>query len=67
MKILMVFIAVTLTGCATPPRFLAAIYDGADRCQRDVNLSWCGAGSGTTLVTRDYQTGRYLTTTKVQK
>lgn len=67
MKICMVLIAVTLTGCSTPPRFLAAMYDNNDPCQRAVMPSWCGAGSGTTAITRDYRTGRYLTTTKVQK
>jgi hypothetical protein len=71
--ILMAVIVVNLTGCATPPRFLAAMYDNNDPCQQTHLIktgeypSFCGAGSGTRYVTRDYQTGRILTTTKAQK
>jgi hypothetical protein len=73
MKTILVVLALTLTGCASPPRFLAAMYDNNDPCQR-VELiktgqypSFCGRGSGTSYVTRDYKTGNYLTVTKAQK
>jgi hypothetical protein len=54
-----------LTGCAS-------MYDSQDTCQKTYLVasgeypSWCG-GSGTRYITRDYQTGRPLTTTKAQK
>ena len=72
MKTLILLIALALTGCATPPRFLAAMYDNNDPCQSkgQVNYqypSFCGAGSGTRYVTRDYRSGNYLTVTKAQK
>lgn len=63
-----------MTACATPPQFLAKMYDDADPCQqwRDKSRplgeqipSWCGAGTGTKgVVTRDYYTGRYIYRTK---
>jgi hypothetical protein len=59
MKILILFVAVTLTGCGgMPPKFLADFYDGQDPCQlqniRGATLdqkvanmpSFCGASSG---------------------
>ena len=70
--ILMAVIVLNLTACASPPRFLAAMYDNNDPCQQTHLIKtgeypgWCG-GSGTRYVTRDYQTGRILTTTKAQK
>lgn len=67
MKIFVLALAVALTGCATPPRFLAAMYNNNDPCQRQVMPDWCGAGSGTTLTTRDWRTGNYLTTTTVRR
>lgn len=73
MKFILMAVILTLTGCAKPPGFLAAMYDNNDPCQRTELLktgeypSWCGAGSGTRYVTRDWTTGRYLTTTKAQK
>lgn len=73
MKILLMAICLTLTACAQPPKFLAAMYNNNDPCQR-VELiktgqypSFCGASSGKTYVTRDYRTGNYLTTTKAQQ
>lgn len=73
MKTLILALAVLLTGCATPPQWLANMYDSNDPCQR-VELieqgkypSWCGGGSGKRYVTRDYTTGRYLTTTRAEK
>lgn len=65
-------IVLSLTGCATPPQWLADMYDSNDPCQRTELIakgtypSYCGGGSSK-YVTRDYTTGRYLTTTKVQK
>jgi len=62
----------TLTGCASAPGFLSAMYDSQDLCQRTELIergqypSYCGAGASR-YVTRDYTTGRYLTVTKVQK
>ena len=52
MKILMaVILAITLTGCASPPRWLAAHFDAMDPCQ-NVNAmpQWCGAASGRTVI-----------------
>lgn len=72
MKTYTLVLSLLLTGCATPPRWLAGMYDNNDPCQR-VELiktgqypSYCGGSSGTRYVTRDYTTGRYLTTTKGQ-
>lgn len=71
--ILAVICFVALNGCATAPSFLAAMYDRNDPCQQTHLIktgqypSFCGAGNGTRYVTRDYQTGRVLTTTKAQK
>ena len=73
MKIILMAVILALTGCASPPRFLAAMYDNNDPCQQTHLIktgeypSFCGAGSGTRYVTRDYQTGRILTVTKAQK
>lgn len=71
MKIYTLVLSLLLTGCATPPQWLASMYDNNDPCQR-VELiktgqypSYCGGGSKR-YVTRDYTTGRYLTTTKGQ-
>jgi hypothetical protein len=63
MKTLILFVAVTLTGCAgTPPKFLADFYDAQDPCQlqniRGATLdqkvanmpSFCGASRGRTYV-----------------
>lgn len=66
MKLIIIALSLGLTACATPPRFLAELYDSNDKCQRQVKPDWCGS-SGPTYVTRDYRTGNYLTTTKAQK
>jgi len=72
MKTLTLVLAVLLTGCATPPAFLANMYDSNDPCQNYYRVkdfkqpSWCGGGSGKRYVTRDYTTGRPLTTTRAQ-
>jgi hypothetical protein len=73
-KISLIFALCLLGGCATPPQFLAKMYDDADPCQQwrdksrplgDQIPSWCGAGTGTnSVVTRDYYTGRYIYRTK---
>lgn len=71
MKLAIILATILLTGCATPPRFLAAMYDNNDPCQVQNNggnyPSFCGASSGTRYVTRDYRSGNYLTVTKAQK
>lgn len=73
MKIILILACLSLTACSTPPRLLAAMYDSNDPCQnyyKDPNYqmpSFCGAGSGTRYVTRDYRSGNYLTVTKAQK
>lgn len=70
MKILIVLMILVLTGCATPPRFLANMYDSNDPCQNYYNKAnyqypnWCGANNGKTYMTRDYYTNRTLTTTR---
>lgn len=70
MKLIILALVVNLVGCATPPRFLAEMYDSNDPCQNYYNKpnyqypSFCGAGSGKAYVTRDWATGRYLTVTK---
>jgi hypothetical protein len=71
--VLPILFITALSGCAKPPGFLAAMYDNNDPCQKTHLIatgeypSFCGAGSGTRYVTRDYQTGRILTVTKAQK
>jgi len=72
MKYIFIIIALALTGCAQPPKFLADMYDNNDPCQR-IDLiktgqypSYCGAGKGTRYVTRDYRTGNPLTVTRAQ-
>ena len=63
MKILILFVAVTLTGCAgNPPKFLADFYDAQDPCQlqniRGTTLdqkvqnmpSWCGSSGKRTYI-----------------
>lgn len=65
-----IILVLLLTGCATPPRWLANMYDSNDPCQnyyRQANYqypSWCGAGSGKSYVTRDYNTNRPLAVTR---
>ena len=59
MKLLILFVILTLTGCATPPSFLAAMYDNADMCQRKnytgTQPGYCGAADSRTYyyVTRN--------------
>ena len=46
MKTVAILLAVLLTGCATPPRWLAAHYNSQDPCQNAKTMpDWCGAGS----------------------
>lgn len=65
--ILMAVIVLTLTACSGPLKLLAAQYNSQDECQNQVQPSWCGASNGTRLVTRDYYTGRYISTSQVTK
>lgn len=64
--VLPILLATVLSGCAS-------MYDSQDLCQNYYNKpnyeypSHCGASAGTRYITRDYQTGRPLTTTKAQK
>lgn len=73
MKLVAITLVAVLTGCAQPPKFLAAIYNNNDVCQRTDLIktgqypSWCGGGTTKAYVTRDYRTGNYLTITKEQK
>jgi starvation-inducible outer membrane lipoprotein len=71
-KALVAVVVLLLSGCATPPQFLANMYDRADQCQHKADPtkplglqtpSWCGAG-GSTGTVRDYYTGRYIYRTK---
>ena len=43
-----------LTACATPPQWLATMYDNQDPCQRqnyqDKQPNWCGASAGRTYI-----------------
>lgn len=54
MRILVIIISMALTGCATPPTWLAAHFDSLDRCQikhwQDPQPSYCGASSGRTVI-----------------
>jgi hypothetical protein len=65
-------VLLTLNACAVPLNMLARFYDNQDQClskgQENYQYpSWCGASKGTTYVTRDYSSGAYLTTTRVQR
>jgi starvation-inducible outer membrane lipoprotein len=44
-------LVLSLTGCATPPQWLANHFNSLDPCQ-NVNSqpSWCGAGAGRTVI-----------------
>jgi len=45
MKAVALLISLTLVGCATPPRWLAAHYNSQDPCQNAKTMpNWCGAG-----------------------
>lgn len=50
MKIIILLVAVTLTGCAAPFELYARYQNTQDPCQRHVNggvyPEWCGAGAG---------------------
>jgi len=54
MKYILVVIALSLTGCATPPRWLASHFDSLDPCQikdwRDPQPKFCGASAGRTTI-----------------
>ena len=51
MKIFICLIAVLVTGCAVPPRWLAAHYNSQDPCQSAKTMpDWCGAGGGRAVI-----------------
>ena len=54
MKILILLVAVVLTGCAAPFEMYAHYLNSQDPCQRQNNggnyPSFCGAGSGKTYI-----------------
>jgi starvation-inducible outer membrane lipoprotein len=50
MKTLILILALTLVGCATPPKWLAAHYNNQDPCQRDPYLQYCGASNGRAII-----------------
>lgn len=66
MKIIALVFTLALTGCATPPQWLATMYDSNDPCQlqnnKGVYPSHCGSRGG--VVTRDYHTNRPVYITK---
>lgn len=69
MKTLIMAILVSqLTACG----ILGAIYDNSNDCLKTELIKtgqyprYCGAGSGTTLTTRDYRTGNYQSTTTIR-
>lgn len=70
MKFVIVALTLILTGCATPPQWLADMYDSNDRCQNYYKVpnyqspSYCGAGGGRAYTTRDYYSNRPLVTTR---
>lgn len=54
MKFTMLLVTALLTGCATPPYWLAEMFDANDPCQQrnyvDKQPNWCGASSGRTYI-----------------
>lgn len=54
MKYLLIIPIIFITGCATPPRWLAAHYDSMDRCQvqnwQQVQPKYCGSSAGRTTI-----------------
>lgn len=74
MKTLIILSSIMLSACTTTPLgWLAETADRNDPCQR-VDLiktgqypRWCGAASGTRVVTRDWATNRPLTTSRVER
>jgi len=54
MKILILLVAVGLSGCATPFQMYAHYLNTQDPCQRQNNggvyPEWCGAGGGKTYI-----------------
>lgn len=54
MKIVLIFLAVMLTGCAQPFIAYAHWQNSQDPCQRQNNQgnypSWCGSGAGKTYI-----------------
>lgn len=48
--IIVILMLLLLSGCATPPQWLANHFDSQDPCQRYPHPSWCGASSGRTVI-----------------
>lgn len=65
-KLIVIALVSQLTGCGAygTPLILAAIYNNADKCQKDPTIEYCGKGSGTIYYTRDYRTNAIITTTQ---
>lgn len=68
--VLIAILALMLTACSSFGNMVASVYDSGDLCQsygKPANYQmpgYCGAARGNvTVVTRDYTSGRYLTTT----
>jgi hypothetical protein len=81
MKLLILSLVITLTGCAGSLEFVANHYDRMDICQsrefanNGARLkpqgyqvpSSCSGSSQARLVTRDYYSNRPLTTTRIER
>ena len=68
MKILIVALTLSLTGCGTygEPLLLARMFDRNDPCQREPSPQWCGASAGVTVYQRNYYTGGIISTYKTR-
>ena len=60
MKPLIIILALTLGGCATPPKWLATMYDNQDPCQKDPYLQYCGAAGSVQVRSYVRSTGTYV-------
>lgn len=64
-KLLIATLVLSLTACATPPRFLAAYGNSQDKCQsygKGANYQqpdWCYKGNSTTVVVDRRAPGTY--------
>lgn len=56
-RVTIVLVALTLTACATPPRWVSAMYNNQDACQVKNPPSYCGSGSSNraTIYTTPHQ------------
>ena len=67
MRFIIIFAVLGLTGCATPPQWLANYYDSQDPCQNYYKVpnyqypSFCGAGKGARIIqSRTNSNGVYV-------